>query len=77
MLKGALALVIRYALYAVGGALVGVGAVTITGNDHMCMSISAVSDAIATGAALMLGGGATFAVSTVWSRIAKRLGGVT
>lgn len=77
MLKGAIALVIRYVFYAVGGALMGVGAVTITGADHMCMSISAVSDALAAGIALMLGGGATFAATTVWSRIAKRFGGVT
>lgn len=57
MLKGALALVIRYVLYALSGALIGVGAVTMTGNDHVCMSISAVADAGAAAIALVLGGG--------------------
>lgn len=77
MLKGAIALVVRYALYALSGALVAAGAATMTGPDHICMSVSSVASWTAGGLALILGGGVTFGATTIWSRIVKRIGGVT
>ena len=77
MLKGAAALVIRYALYALGAGLVGAGAATMTSADHFCMSVSAVADVTATALVMMLGGGSTFVASTIWSRWVKRRHGVT
>ena len=55
MLKGAAALVIRYALYAIGAGLVGAGAATMTSADHFCMSVSAVADVTATALVMMMG----------------------
>ena len=77
MLKGAAALVIRYALYAIGAGLVGAGAATMTSADQLCMSVSAVADVTATATVMMLGGGSTFVASTIWSRWVKKKHGVT
>ena len=77
MLKGAAALVIRYALYAIGAGLVGAGAATMTSADHLCVSVSAVADVTSTAVVMMLGGGGTFVASTIWSRWVKKKHGVT
>lgn len=77
MLKGAFALVIRFLLLTAAGALSGIGVVTMTSADHFCMSASAVADVTATGILMLLGGGATTIGTVIWSRIAKRAGGVT
>lgn len=78
MIKGTLALVIRYVLYLIGGALAGIGAATMSmdGGD-LCLNIRHVADATAHGLVLLISGGATFGVSAIWSRIVKRKGGVT
>ena len=77
MLKGVIALGTRYVLYALSGALVAAGVAQLTGPDNICLSISAAADWTAGGLALLLGGGATFGATAIWSRIVKRIGGVT
>ena len=77
MLKGAVALVIRYVLYAVGAGLVGAGAATMTSADHLCVSMSAVADTTSAAVVMMLTGGGTFVASTIWSRWVKKKHGVT
>lgn len=77
MFKGPLALIIRMALFAFSGALAWTGAITLTGQDHACINIPLLADTVAGGTALLLGGGVTFGGTAIWSRIAKRLGGVT
>ncbi|UFM63631.1 hypothetical protein LOS78_05560 [Paracoccus sp. MA] len=70
------ALIIRVIFYAVAGATAWTGAITMTGPDNACLNIPALAEAISGGVGLAAGGG--LAVGTfVWSRIAKRLGGVT
>lgn len=78
MLKGVLALALRYLLYALGGALVGAGvaAQTIDGSQ-LCVDVKAAAD-LASNAVLMIAGGSvTFGASFLWSRAAKAVGGVT
>lgn len=71
-----LALIIRVAFYAIAGATAWTGAITMTGPDNACLNIPALAEAITGGVGLAAGGG--LAVGTfIWSRIAKRLGGLT
>lgn len=77
MLKGTVALIIRYALYALGAAMAGAG-IAFYGSDGMlCVDTAATAKVAAEAVGLMLGGGAVFTGSAIWSRVAKRLGGVT
>ena len=78
MLKGAFGLIIRYVLYAIGAGLAGAGLATIAaGSDTLCVSIDQVSEYVATGLSMVIGGWGTFLGTAAWSRIVKRKGGVT
>lgn len=78
MLKGAIALVVRYILLIGGGALASAGAITATADlGYYCFDTRHVADAVATGVALMLGGGASAVIGVGWRFWAKRKGGVT
>ena len=78
MLKGAFGLIIRYVLYAIGAGLAGAGLATMAaGTDTLCISINQVTEYVATGLSMLLGGSATFLGTAIWSRIVKRKGGVT
>lgn len=78
MLKGAIALVIRYILLIGGGALASAGVITATADlGYYCFDTRHVADAAATAFALILGGGASTAVGIGWRFWAKRKGGVT
>ena len=71
-----LSLIIRVIFYAVAGATAWNGAITMTGPENACINIPALADAISGGVGVAIGGG--IGVGTfVWSRIVKRLGGVT
>lgn len=74
---GPVALGLRIALYAIGGALTYTGAVTMTGADNACVNIPLLAETLATGTAGMVGGVGTVLGSFVWSRIASRKGGTT
>lgn len=78
MLKGALALVLRYVLLLGGSSLATAGIITATGNSHFCFDAKVVADAAATAITLMLGGGASIATGIGWRLWAKKQpGGVT
>lgn len=77
MFKGALALVIRYALLLGGSSLATAGIITATGNSHFCFDAKLVADAAATGISLALGGGTSVATSIGWRWWVKKRGGVT
>lgn len=78
MLKGAIALVVRYVLLIGGGALASAGVITATADlGYYCFDTRHVADAVATGIALALGGGASAAIGVGWRFWAKRKGGVT
>jgi hypothetical protein len=76
-MTGAIALGLRIALYAIGGALTWTGAVTMTGADHACINIPLLAETLAGGTAGMVGGAGAILGSFAWSRIAKARGGVT
>lgn len=71
-----LALIIRIVFYAVAGATAWTGAITMTGPDNACLNIPALAEAISGGVGLAAGGGLGV-LTFIWSRIAKRRGGVT
>lgn len=77
-LKGPLALAIRYALYMLGGGLVGVGvaAQTLDGSQ-LCLDVAQTADLAANAIVMILGGGAVSGGAIIWSRIVKKAGGVT
>lgn len=78
MLKGALALVIRISIYAIGGAVTWTGAVTMTGAENLCMNIPAFADAAAGAAGLLIGGPSLIGGAAIWSRwVRKQPGGIT
>lgn len=78
MLKGAIGLAIRYLLYAIGAGLAGAGAATLTiDGSQMCLDMAATARVTADAIVMIVGGSSAFGVSFIWSRIAKRLGGVT
>jgi hypothetical protein len=77
ILKGALALSIRYVLLIGGGALAGAGIITQTGVNHFCFDAKTVADAAAVGATMIAGGGAATSAGVVWRWWAKKRGGVT
>lgn len=74
---GPIALGLRIALYAIGGALTYTGAVTMTGPDNACINIPALAETLATGTTGIVGGIGTVIGSFVWSRVASRKGGTT
>ena len=76
MLKGAIALVIRYILLIGGGALAGAGIITSTADlGYYCFDSKHVADALATAVALMLGGGASAVAGISWRFWVKKQGG--
>lgn len=77
MLKGSLALVIRYVILAVGAAMAGAGFAFYGSDGLICIDQKAAANHIATALGLVVTGGATFSGGVVWRFIAKRLGGVT
>lgn len=78
MLKGAIALIVRYILLIGGGALASAGVITATADlGYYCFDTRHVADAMATGVALMLGGGTSAVIGVGWRFWAKRKGGVT
>ncbi len=78
MLKGAIALVVRYILLIGGGALASAGIITATADlGYYCFDTRHVADAVAAGIALMAGGGASAAIGVGWRFWAKRNGGLT
>lgn len=79
MLKGTLALVIRYILLIGGGALASAGIITSSGElGFYCFDAKTVADAAASAIAMTLGGGASVAAGIGWRALVKRLpGGVT
>ncbi len=77
MLKGSIALIIRYILLIGGGGLASAGIIAATGNDHFCFDAKVVADAAATGIALAMGGGASVAAGIGWRWWARKRGGVT
>lgn len=77
MLKGSLALIIRYVLLLGGSSLATAGIISSTGNGHYCFDAALVADSAATALALILGGGASAGASMLWRGWAKRKGGVT
>lgn len=78
MMKGPLALAIRYALYLIGGVLIGVGlaARTLDGSQ-LCVDVHQTADFAANAITMMITGGTAFGGAAIWSRIVKRLGGMT
>lgn len=78
MLKGSLALVIRYLLLIGGGGLASAGIITATPDlGYYCFDTKVVADATATGIALALGGGVSVVGGIGWRFWAKKGGGVT
>nr|WP_010392637.1 hypothetical protein [Paracoccus sp. TRP] len=77
MLKGAIALVLRYILLVGGSALATAGVITATGAEHFCFNVRTVADAVATGVVMLLGGGASVVGGIGWRFWAKKRGGVT
>ena len=78
MLKGTIALVIRYILVIGGGALAGMGIVTTTADvGFYCFDSKHVADVLATGIAMLATGGVSTAIGVGWRFWAKRKGGVT
>lgn len=78
MIKGAIGLIVRFALYALGAALAGAGVATLTAaTDTLCINIKDVADYTATAVVMIVTGSTTFLGTAVWSRIVKRAGGVT
>ncbi len=71
-----LALLIRVLFYTLAGAIGWTSAITMTGPDNACINIPALADAISGGMGVAIGGGLTV-LTFIWSRIAKRKGGVT
>lgn len=78
MLKGTIALIIRYVLLIGGGALASAGVITATGDlGYYCFDAKVVADATSTAIALALGGSTSIGVGILWRAVAKRLGGIT
>lgn len=78
MLKGSLALVIRYILLVGGGALAMAGVITSTADTgYYCFDAKIVADAAANAIAMVLGGGISVATGIGWRSLVKRIGGVT
>ncbi|MGD9918590.1 MAG: hypothetical protein AB7U46_11250 [Paenirhodobacter sp.] len=78
MLKGTIALIIRYVLLIGGGALASAGVITATGDlGYYCFDAKVVADATSTAIALALGGSTSICVGILWRAVAKRLGGIT
>ena len=78
MLKGTIALVIRYILLIVGGGLAGAGIIVSTADlGYYCFDTKVVADAAASAIAMMLGGGVSVAAGVGWRALVKRIGGVT
>lgn len=77
MMKGTIALVIRYILLVGGGGLASAGIITATGNDHFCFDAKVVADAASAALAMTLGGGLSVATGIGWRALIKRKGGVT
>lgn len=78
LLMGPLALVIRYILYTIGGALIGVGvaAQTIDGSQ-LCLDMKGTSEFMANAIVLILSGGAVTGATILWSRLVAMVGGKT
>lgn len=77
MLRGSLALVLRYLLLIGGSSLATAGIIADTGNGHFCFDTRLVADAAASGIALALGGGASVVAGIGWRFWAKKRGGLT
>ena len=78
MLKGTIALIIRYVLLIGGGALASAGVITATGDlGYYCFDAKVVADATSTAIALAFGGGTSIGIGILWRAVAKRLGGIT
>lgn len=78
MLKGTIALIIRYILLIGGGALASAGVITATaGLGYYCFDAKVVAEATSTAIVMALGGGTSIGIGIVWRTIAKRLGGIT
>lgn len=61
-----------------GQVLASTGVITATADlGYYCFDTRHVADAVATGVALMLGGGASAVIGVGWRFWAKRKGGVT
>lgn len=78
MLKGSLALIIRYILLIGGGALASAGLITATADlGYYCFDAKTVADGAASAILMALGGGVSVATSIGWRALVKRVGGVT
>ena len=76
MLKGTLALFIRYILLIGGGALASAGVITSSGELGLyCFDAAHVADTAASAIILMLGGGASVAAGIGWRAVVKHLPG--
>lgn len=77
LLKGPLALLIRYFLLIGGASLATAGWITQTGPSHFCFDARAVADGAAAAIAMMGGGGASVAAGVAWRWWARKHNGVT
>lgn len=78
MLKGSIALIIRYILLIGGGGLASAGIITATADlGYYCFDSKVVADAAGSAIALALGGGASVAAGIGWRWWARKRGGVT
>lgn len=76
MLKGTIALIIRYILLIGGGALASAGVITSSGElGFYCFDAGHVAEVAASAIAMMLGGGASVAAGIGWRALIKRLPG--
>lgn len=77
-LMGPLALVIRYILYTIGGALIGVGvaAQTVDGSQ-LCLNLKGTSEFMANAVLLIVSGGTVTGATILWSRLVAMVGGKT
>lgn len=78
MLKGTIALVIRYLLLIGGGALASAGIITATADlGYYCFDSKVVADAATSAIALGMSGGASVLAGIGWRAWAKARNGLT
>lgn len=77
MLKGSIALVLRYVLLLGGSALATMGWIAQTGTTTFCFDTKSVAEYSATALVMLLGGGTSILGGIGWRFLAKARGGVT
>lgn len=77
LLRGPLALLIRYFLLIGGASLATAGWITQTGPSHFCFDARAVGDGVAAAVVMIGGGGTSIAAGVAWRWWARKRGGLT